>query len=167
MRDQMVDEVRELLRTSVLVIREHMFYTPPPEFVAFQQSLFDGIHDFLGIQLAGQWWVLAYYMVDEAPFVPFETVGADDFRTFQIPIVEGRSFQSQDAKGAPWAVIVSQSFARATWPGKDPIGMRLRNAFDTTGRFATVIGVARDTHYRDLRTATSVVYFDWEQMNPF
>lgn len=105
--------------------------------------------------------------LDEAPFVPFETVGADYFRTFQIPIVEGRSFQSRDAKGAPWAVIVSQSFARTTWPGKDPIGMRLRNAFDTTGRFATVIGVARDTHYRDLRTATSVVYFDWEQMNPF
>lgn len=39
------------------------FYTPPPEFVAFQQSLFNGTHDFLGIQLAGQWWVLAYYIV--------------------------------------------------------------------------------------------------------
>ena len=38
-------------------------YTPPAEFTSFQQQLFGGGGEFLGIHLSGQWWVLAYYMV--------------------------------------------------------------------------------------------------------
>ena len=105
--------------------------------------------------------------VDKAPLVPFEYVGPDYFRTFSVPVVQGRAFQSSDTKSASFVTIVSESFARKTWPGQDPIGMKLRSPFDTTGKAATVIGVARDTHFRDLRSATSVVYFDWEQVNPF
>jgi membrane protease YdiL (CAAX protease family) len=38
-------------------------YTPPVEFTAFGRQLFGGGSTFLGIHLAGQWWVLAYYLV--------------------------------------------------------------------------------------------------------
>ena len=38
-------------------------YTPPPEFGAFMQTAFGGGSTFLGIPLAGAWWVLVYYIV--------------------------------------------------------------------------------------------------------
>ncbi len=105
--------------------------------------------------------------VDRAPLVPFEYVGPGYFRAFGVTLVEGRAFQPTDTKSAPFVAVVSESFARKTWPDRDPIGMKLRAPFDTTGNGAIVVGVARDTHFRDLRSATSVVYFDWEQMNPY
>ena len=64
---------------------------------------------------------------------PNETEGApewravtpDFFRTFDIPIVRGRTFTKSDERGATPVVIVSQSFASAHWPGEDPIGQRI------------------------------------------
>ena len=38
-------------------------YTPPAEFLTFMQSAFAGGTEFLGIPLAGAWWVLVYYVV--------------------------------------------------------------------------------------------------------
>lgn len=45
-----------------LLSRVHL-YTPPSEFSAFGQQLFGGGKTFLGMDLRGQWWVLAYYLV--------------------------------------------------------------------------------------------------------
>jgi len=49
------------------------------------------------------------------------------FGTLRIPLVEGRDFTSRDAEpGAAPAIIVSQSFVRATWPGERAVGRRVR-----------------------------------------
>jgi predicted permease len=50
----------------------------------------------------------------------------DYFRTMDISIARGRAFTDQDKAGAPPVVIVNETLARKHWPGKDPIGKRIR-----------------------------------------
>lgn len=99
------------------------------------------------------------------PFVPFEFVGPDYFRTFGISIRRGRGFNTSDTQGSDRVVVISETLARRFWPNQDAIGKRLvKGTSDTTW---TVIGVASDTHFRELRNGGPVVYFDWDQIEPF
>ena len=77
------------------------------------------------------------------------------FRTLGIEIVRGRAFTDEDsAEGRP-VLIVNESAARLAWPGKDAVGERMK----TSGNpWATVIGVAADTRYRELTAIRPTVY---------
>src|SRR5262249_23264635 len=99
------------------------------------------------------------------PFLPFEFVGPNYFRAFDIPILRGRGFTASDTKGAPSVVIVNETLARRFWPNADPIGKRLIQTLQDSAW--TVIGVAKDTHFRELKNVGPIVYFDWEQMAPW
>ncbi|MBK8725226.1 MAG: ABC transporter permease [Holophagaceae bacterium] len=67
------------------------------------------------------------------------------FRTFGIPILQGRTFQAEDSA----VVLVSRQMARRHWPGQDPVGKRISMAGDQ-GPWLTVIGVAGDVRYESL-----------------
>ena len=99
------------------------------------------------------------------PFVPFEFVGPDYFRTFDIPIRRGRGFVASDTRSSDKAVVVSETLARRLWPNEDAVGKRLIQQKDNSEW--TVVGVASDTHFRELKNAGPVAYFDWEQVQPF
>ena len=102
---------------------------------------------------------------DNAPFIPWEFVGPDYFRTFGIPIRRGRGLLPSDTKGAEPVVVVNETLARQFWPGEDAIG---KHVMDTgKGGSFTVVGVAQDTHYRELKKTGPVAYFNTEQMQPF
>ena len=58
------------------------------------------------------------------PRVWFMTVSPGYFRTMRIPLRGGREFTEGDLSGGP-AVIVNEAFARAFWPGLDPIGRQV------------------------------------------
>jgi predicted permease len=75
------------------------------------------------------------------------TVGVGYFETMDIPLVQGRGFESSDREGGTPVAVVNESFARRFWPGEEPIGRRF-----TTGRGGTrvVVGVARDGKYWSL-----------------
>ena len=70
------------------------------------------------------------------------------FRTLRIPVVEGRDFTADDGNpgGAP-VIIVSQAFARVTWPGDRAVGRRMRLAQRAggDGPWREVVGVVGDT----------------------
>ena len=102
-------------------------------------------------------------------FTPMEVGNADLFRTMGIPIVRGRGFLDSDNKTAPRVVVVSQSLANRLWPGQDPIGQTLRFPLDSTNQRITVVGVAKDAHYRKLRESSPVLYEEWRQAfwNPY
>ncbi|MGA7524670.1 MAG: ABC transporter permease [Acidobacteriaceae bacterium] len=68
-------------------------------------------------------------------------VSAGYFVTMKIPIVEGRAFLDTDDEQAPPVMIVDQAAAAHYWPGKDPLGRRLR-MWDT---LYTVVGVAKNS----------------------
>lgn len=72
------------------------------------------------------------------------------FRALGIPLMRGRAFEKRDAAGAPLVAIVSESVARACWPGQDPIGKRLSRETPATGEWLTVVGVAGDVRHNDL-----------------
>jgi predicted permease len=65
------------------------------------------------------------------------------FQTLGIPIVQGRTFDAEEANRQAWApvTVVSENLARFLWPGEDPVG---KNMFDGNGNRLTVVGVARE-----------------------
>jgi putative ABC transport system permease protein len=99
------------------------------------------------------------------PFLPFEFVGPDYFRTFDIRIRRGRGFAPADTRSSDKVVVLSESFARRLWPNEDAVGKQLVNA--NAPDVWTVVGIASDTHLRELKNTGPVAYFDWEQVQPF
>ncbi len=67
------------------------------------------------------------------------------FATIGIPIVQGRPFQAADRADTRRVAIVNQEFARTYWPGRDPIGRRVR--VDGAGAAWEVVGVAQNARY--------------------
>jgi hypothetical protein len=99
------------------------------------------------------------------PFVPFEFVGPSYFRTFDVPIRRGRGFLPTDTKGAANVVVINETLAHQLWPNQDAVGRRLVQTINNSEW--TVVGVASDTHFRELKRAGPIAYFDWEQVAPF
>ncbi|HEV8150281.1 MAG TPA: ABC transporter permease, partial [Gemmatimonadales bacterium] len=93
------------------------------------------------------------------PMLNLEVVTPGYFPTFQLPVLRGRGFTEADRAEAPRAVILSESAARHFWPGKNPVGERVRLGNDTAG----VVGIVPDTRYRDLRDARPSIYFPFAQ----
>lgn len=55
----------------------------------------------------------------------WRAVSPSFFHTFGIRLIAGRDFTDGDDGAAPPVVIVSESFAKAYWPGESPIGRRI------------------------------------------
>ena len=74
-------------------------------------------------------------------FSPEQRVIQGDYvKAVGIPLLRGRTFDSQDHAGAGRRVIISQSLADAMFPGQDPVGRAVRVA----GATPVVIGVVGD-----------------------
>ncbi len=52
----------------------------------------------------------------------WNSVGPSFFETMRIPIVLGRALGPRDVKGAPPVGIVNEAFAKAYFPGRNPVG---------------------------------------------
>lgn len=69
------------------------------------------------------------------------------FNVLRIPILEGRDFNWNDNSGSPRVAIVNERMARTYWPGKSPIGRRMRGE----GKYwYTIVGVVGDSKYNDV-----------------
>lgn len=70
------------------------------------------------------------------------------FRTMEIPLLSGRTFDETDRPGTPTAVIVNEAMAEMLWPGEDPVGRNLAMRSDEgTDR---VVGVVANADYGEL-----------------
>jgi predicted permease len=96
----------------------------------------------------------------ENPSLNFESVEPGYFETFGVTLLRGRGFTDRDRGGAPEVAVVSEDVAARLWPGRDPIGRRLKFG-DPTSKEAwrTVVGVARPTRYRELAHPRPTLYF--------
>jgi predicted permease len=90
-------------------------------------------------------------------------VGPDYFRLLRIPQLAGVEFtQHDDQRGRP-VVIVNRAFAQRFFPGRDPIGKRLRIAQGK--RWSTIVGVVEDTKQGNpLEASRPVYYAPFQQM---
>ena len=75
------------------------------------------------------------------------TVSDDYFATLGIPIRSGREFTSLDRDNAPPVAVVSESVARRFWPGRNPIGQRIRLGRRNAPQME-IVGVAADVRDR-------------------
>ena len=64
--------------------------------------------------------------------------------TMAIPILRGRSLTAADRADALPVVVINDALARRYWPGKDPLGERIRIGAHDNGPWYTVVGVAGD-----------------------
>ncbi|MBI4499900.1 MAG: ABC transporter permease [Gemmatimonadetes bacterium] len=100
------------------------------------------------------------------PWVAFESIGPDYFRTFQVP-VRGRSFNAADRENSMLVGIVTEGIARSLWPGEEAIGRRLHTPGATAPEsLITVVGVVPDLHYREYRVSTPTLYRPYRQCCP-
>jgi len=76
-------------------------------------------------------------------------VSTDYFRTLGIPLVAGRTFRDNDAKGRPLVAVVNEEFVRSHGIGPDPIG---RQIDDGPGGLITIVGVVADARVRGPQT---------------
>src|SRR2546429_6155899 len=80
---------------------------------------------------------------DEQPNADYLQVSEDYFSTLGIPLVVGREFIRNDDENAPRVAIINETMAGKYWPGKDPIGQRLK-VKDT---WMQIVGVAKNVYY--------------------
>ncbi len=105
-------------------------------------DLLGGMKSFLdvGVQLEGH--------EDSAEGKPIEVgfyprVGPNMFRVLGVPLLRGREFREEDVESGRKAVIVNESFVRKFWPGREPLGLHIRQW--------EVVGVVQDACLDRLR----------------
>ena len=89
------------------------------------------------------------------PLLNFAIASPAFFRTLGIGIVRGRAFTGEDRPDGRPVLILSESAAKLAWPNKDAVGERMKISGQP---WATVIGVAADTRYRELTAIRPTVY---------
>jgi len=98
-----------------------------------------------------------------------DTVDEHFFETMDIPIVAGRGFRVTDKHGAPWVLVINETFAAKYWPGLNTdrvVGKRIRITDDENEytEWAEVVGVARTCKYALITEApTSMIHFPAKQ----
>ncbi|MEA2564067.1 MAG: hypothetical protein QOH06_5571 [Acidobacteriota bacterium] len=159
-------------------------YPEEPQVVAFYQRLVDRLRVLPGVESAAAAWGLPpkrdllandtdFEGVPKPPNGPIHNVDYwqfvthDYLQTLKIPIVNGRGFLPSDAAGTPGVVLVNETTAKLFWPGKDPLGRRLRapGPDDAPLPWLTVVGVVKDVKQAGLEAKTGTeVYFLQAQM---
>ena len=80
------------------------------------------------------------------------------FETIGIPLRRGRFLDGHDVAGQPMAVVISESLAKRKFPGRDPIGQRLRigPGIDRVGDpWPVIVGVVGNVRQVSLALAES------------
>lgn len=112
--------------------------------------------------LDGRWWVVGVHIEGKSDKNNVNTqmlaVGTDFFSTMKIPLILGRPLRPQDISGKPSGVVVNQAFVHRFLDGKNPIGVQLSDG-TVKGKQWTIVGVARNTKYRDLRGTEAPTVF--------
>jgi putative ABC transport system permease protein len=83
----------------------------------------------------------------ERPQAEHHVVTADYFKTLEIPVLAGRDFARTDTEDRPLVAIVSKTMARIAFPGRSPLGERLR--VNSRSPWMEIVGVVGDTRWQD------------------
>jgi putative ABC transport system permease protein len=88
-------------------------------------------------------------------------VSSGFFEALEIPVRRGRGVEDTDAADRLLVAVVSESFGRRYWPGRDPIG----RTFRVRDQERTVVGIVGDIKVRGLeRTSEPQVYLPIAQV---
>jgi putative ABC transport system permease protein len=96
----------------------------------------------------------------DAPTVETRSVLGDYFQVMHIPLLQGRDFDSTDRSDSPLVAIVNQSFVRAYFPNKNPLGERIGWAYDEPPNWKTIVGVVGDVKHFGLDQPEKPAVYD-------
>jgi macrolide transport system ATP-binding/permease protein len=82
---------------------------------------------------------------DEQLNISYNEVAEDYFKTLGIPIVTGRDFRRTDDENAVPVAIINETMGAKYWPGKDPIGQRLK----VKDRWLEIVAVVKNVNYEN------------------
>ena len=153
-------------------------YTDPNQMVNFNNQLRERVQSMPGVVGAGTVNILPVnggnttrFYVDGDP-VPapgqeiesnIRTVSDDYFKTLGIPMLAGRTFDTRDTANTPVGVIINKTIADRVFPGRDPVGRRLRYPSVQVDPI-TIVGVVGDVKITGLDEAVKpVLYYSFRQ----
>jgi predicted permease len=103
---------------------------------------------------------------DDPPFIAWNLVGADFFRSGGLPLVAGREFEAPDVDrgseraesvaGPGFVAVVNQAFVRKFFSGQNPLGKQFTMRGSTS---VEIVGVAKDVKYGSLREQTAPMIY--------
>ena len=115
------------------------------------------------LPLSGGIWISGWEIEGRPKPVPADLVAADArvvtpdyFAVMDIPLHRGRLLAAADERGAMPVAVIDDAMARTFWPGRDPLGKRIRfwgakpQADDPEYPWTTVVGVVGSVHYDSL-----------------
>jgi macrolide transport system ATP-binding/permease protein len=79
------------------------------------------------------------------------TVGADFFKTMQIPLTRGREIDEHDGNGSPMVAVVNEAFAKRSFGDRHPIGQHLALMWNCKKCDIEIVGVSANALYGDLK----------------
>jgi putative ABC transport system permease protein len=104
---------------------------------------------------------------EQLPEVFARAVTPGYFQTMGAAVVAGRDFAPADAGGTLPVAIVSRALAERFWPGRNPIGERLRaGGLESTEPWLTVVGVAADVRRVPQEPPAATLYRPLAQSPP-
>ncbi len=93
--------------------------------------------------------------VDEEIAIDIVTVSPRFFETTGLSLLRGRDFRQIDTEKSGKVMIVNETMAKKFWPDTDPLGSSF---YDGDSTFE-VVGVARNTKYRNLRETPRMTFY--------
>ena len=114
-------------------------------------------------------WVLAEGQVESPettfknPSLNYQVATPEYFSAMGIALKRGRLFNDRDVATSPRVTIVSESTARALFPGQEAVGKRIMSSAFSADRkqqsaWRTIVGVVSDVRYRGLNEVQLDMY---------
>jgi len=124
------------------------------------------------------------FLIENRPVPPMSdwpdgalrVVGPAYFRAMGIHLARGRLLTEADNEAAPRVAVINERLARDYWPGRDPIGSRIRfpglaikfPELPDEPRWVSIVGVVKDVKNRGLQVpATEEIYVPYQQPPAF
>lgn len=95
------------------------------------------------------------------PMIRHAWVHGEYFRALSVPLLKGRWFTDRDGRDAERTIVLNQTMARIFYPGRDPIGQRLKwgGTAESKNPWMTVVGVVADMKQKSLHETTMPMTF--------
>jgi predicted permease len=147
----------------------------------FERQLLEDVRSIPGVEsaaqttyipLANRSWTLVVRVPndrgEESGDARFTYISPRYFDTMGIRLTAGRDFNDFDRAGSSRVAIVNETFVRRYVRTSHPIGAQMRTVAEpgNPSEVLTIVGVARDTKYGDLRDGTPPMTFVPATQNP-
>ncbi|HWF86854.1 MAG TPA: ABC transporter permease [Vicinamibacterales bacterium] len=116
------------------------------------------------LPLTGETWVDVIQRPDgmatpsqHSPIANYRFVGPDYFRTLSMPILEGRSIEDRDRRGAATPAVISSRAAETLWPGRDPVGHQFSRG--NPDEHFLVVGIVADGHATQIDAVSPLMVY--------